>query len=211
VERQLDGTISRQLPVAIFANQVLLVEGTTEEAVLHGIADRSSAAYLETRGVSVVAAGGKGNLLLVHGILTSLGIPTYCMFDGDAGGESRGVAAGKKAELVDGEKKSNIKLNRSILEYFKQPPVDFPIESETEFVTVLSDHLEELLTREWPEWEAACEDLATETGTSFSKNEGAYRAATKNAAGQASPLLSRVISRAEQISAVYTNDPMSGK
>jgi putative ATP-dependent endonuclease of OLD family len=204
VDRQLDGTVSKQLPVAVFANRVLLVEGTTEEAVLNGIADREAIGQLETLGISVVAAGGKGNLLLIHGILSSLGIPTHCMFDSDAGFEARAKASGKSSAKIESDIKSLVKLNRDLLGYFELPPADFPPETEHSAVTILSDHLEELLTREWPEWHISCAEFEEQAGITFSKNQFAYRIATRLSVGAPSPLLKRVLARSKALDAAAT-------
>ncbi|MEQ4567177.1 AAA family ATPase [Paenarthrobacter sp. CAP02] len=57
VNRQLDGTVSARLPLAMFANAVILVEGTTEVAVFEGIADRTHVWSLAAWGAAVVEVG----------------------------------------------------------------------------------------------------------------------------------------------------------
>lgn len=195
VDRQLDGTVSARLSVAIFANRVLLVEGTTEVAVAHGIADRTNIGQLETLGISVVEVGGKTNLPLAHAILTSLGIPTYSMFDGDAGFETRARAAGKDEGKIGEERVGHVAANRNLLKYFGLTEEDFPSEQEAANVTVLEDHLEALMARDWAEWEVACLKLESEAGITLKKNQTAYRTATLEAEGAPSPLLMRVIEK----------------
>ncbi len=57
-----DGIIGNKLSVALFASHALLVEGETEAAVLYGIGDRAGLGFLESRGLSIVPAGGKGGI-----------------------------------------------------------------------------------------------------------------------------------------------------
>jgi predicted ATP-dependent endonuclease of OLD family len=196
VDRQLDGTVSARLPVALFSNRVLIVEGTTEVSVIEGLADRASAGRLATLGIAMVDVGGKSNIPLAHAILTSLGIPTYAMFDGDVGCEARAIANGKEAAKAKAERDGHATTNRSLMTYFGLAPVDFPPETECDAVTILDDRLEELMAREWPEWAGSCMKLQEELATSLKKNSAAYRTATIGAAGVPSPLLLRVIDRA---------------
>jgi putative ATP-dependent endonuclease of the OLD family len=196
VERQLNGIVSDQLSVAIFANRALLVEGTTEVSVILGIADRSSAGRLETLGVAVVGVCGKTNIPLVHAILTSLGIPTHSMFDGDAGFEDRARANGKNPGKIEQERKSHIAANRANLRYFRLAEADFPPETVAPSVTILEDHLEALMDRDWPEWGVSCSRLEDELGIILGKNSVAYRKATLEAGGNACSLLAGVVEKA---------------
>lgn len=199
VDRQLDGTISNSLPIALFANRVLLVEGTTECAIIHGIADRQRVGALEAAGVSVVEVSGKSNLPLAHAILTSLGIPTYCLFDGDAGFEERANAKNRPQEKIDEERRGHVSANRTLLKYFGLGEEDFPQETEASDVTVLRDNLETLLAEQWPEWEIACKELEAEAEVTLAKNQSAYRQATLRSGGTPLALLERVIERARGI------------
>ncbi|PAU83089.1 ATP-dependent endonuclease [Kocuria sp. WN036] len=196
VDSQLDGTVSARLPVAIFANRAFVTEGSTEVAVLHGIADRIQPGILESLGVSIIEAGGKSSIPLTHAILSELSIPTYAMFDGDGGFEERAVSKGKDAEKIEEERKGHISANRNTLSYFGLPQEDFPSTLEHESVTVLEDHLEAHLTDAWPEWAAACDALERESEINLKKNQNAYRVATHRSSGEPSPLLKRCINRA---------------
>ena len=194
VDRQLDGTISNRLPVAIFANTVLLVEGTTEEAVIQGVADRTSVGRLESLGISVVSVGGKSNIVLTHAILVSLGIPTHCLFDGDGGFEARSVAQGKDAAAIAQERANHALSNRKLLKYFGLTGTDFPAELEADDLTIVADTLEELLDT-WPEWKLACAKLEDEAKIDLRKNNASYRQATLEAAGSPCELLVRLIDK----------------
>lgn len=196
IERQLDGTVSARLSDALFAERALLVEGTTEVAVLHGIGDRKATASLESSGLAVVEVGGKDNIPLAHAILDSLGISTRSLFDGDSGFETRATAMGKSASKIADERMGHIASNKRLLEYFELTVVDFPDQRHHKHVSIISDRLEELLGSEWPEWAASCKALEEETGIALTKSRAAYRTATQKADGQPSPFLTEVISRA---------------
>lgn len=196
VDRQLSGTMSARLPVALFANRVLLVEGPTEVSVVSGIADRTEIGLLEKLGVAAVDVGGKTSMPLAHAILDSLGIPTHSMFDADGGFENRARANGKDDEQVDEERKSHAAANQKVMGYFGLEPVDFPAETENSSVTILDDHLESVIERDWPEWAVACAVLENELAINIRKNSAAYRTATLQSEGEPSAILCRVIERA---------------
>lgn len=196
VERQLDSTVAARLSDALFSDRVLLVEGTTEVAVIQGIGDRVAIASLESSGLAVVDVGGKDNLPLAHAILCSLGIATHCLFDGDSGFEVRATAVGKDAKAIAKEREGHVASNTRLLAYFGVPVVDFPAQQHYERVSVLSDRLEELLGSEWPEWTESCLALEKETGVAMYKSRAAYRTATQKAGGTPSQFLTEVIARA---------------
>lgn len=84
VGRQLDGIVTNRLSVALFAAHVLLVEGDTEAAVFYGIGDRDAVGRLESQGLSIVPAGGKGGIPLAHAILSSLRLDGHIRSGADA-------------------------------------------------------------------------------------------------------------------------------
>src|SRR5699024_6974715 len=167
VDRQIDSLTTGTSSSAIVAKRVLLVEGTTESAVLYGIGDKKASGFLEAAGLDIAPIGGKGNVPLAHALLTSLGIPTYCVFDGDRGFELRAKQKGKEAEKIEEERTGHISLNRRLLKYFKLQEVDFPEEQIQDNVAIFEDHLEEFLGKEWPEWVKSCQDLESDAGFSL--------------------------------------------
>lgn len=196
IERQLDGIVTSRLAVALFASRVLLVEGDTEVAVFYGIGDREATGLLESKGLSIVAAGGKGGIPLAHAILTSLGISTYALFDGDGGFEARAKAVGKKQSAIDAERTKFSTENRRLLKYFTEAENDFPAEHVGDHVATLTDHLESYLDANWPEWTASCLAIEASAGVELSKNQYAYRAATIEAAGTVPAMLQVVLNKA---------------
>lgn len=199
VDRQLDGVVTTQLSVALFAHRALLVEGTTESAVFYGVGDREGIGFLEARGLSIVPVGGKQSIPLAHAILTALGIPTYALFDADAGFEARAQANGKKQDKIDEERSSHIAANRSALKYFGRTEEDFPAAVVADNVAIFDDHLEAFLRTEWPEWAMACKAVEVAAGISLSKNQLAYRTATLKAAGVIPSKLTEILRKAKEV------------
>lgn len=195
VDRQLDGIIANQLSVALFAHRALIVEGTTEAAVFYGLGDRDRLGSLEARGVSIVPVGGKSTIPLAHAILTSLGISTYALFDGDGGFESRSRENGKDDIKVEEERKSHVAANRAVLRYFGLKEVDFPTAQVADSVAVFDDHLEGFLAANWQEWQSSCNAVEATAGISLKKNQSAYRTATLEAHGSVPEMLTEILMR----------------
>lgn len=194
IERQLDGIIANQLSVALFSHRAFLVEGTTEAAVFYGIGDKEKIGALEALGISIVPVGGKLSIPLAHAILTEMGIPTYTLFDADAGFELRAKARGKPEAKVAEERRSHVSANRTLLKYFGLAEEDFPAEKVQGDVAILADQLESFLTNNWPSWFLARDQIEASTGVDLEKNQGAYRAATHMAEGAVPEMLTQILS-----------------
>lgn len=92
VRGRLRAAFDRGSTEGIFASLALMVEGPSEELSLP-IYARQADFDLDAHNVAVVAAGGKGNIPLIHRVFEQLGIPIYVVFDGDRhkpAGERRG-------------------------------------------------------------------------------------------------------------------------
>lgn len=196
VVRQLGGIVTDRLSVALFATRALLVEGDTEAAVFYGIGDRDAVGRLESQGLSIVPAGGKGGIPLAHAILTCLGIPTYVLFDGDGGFEARAKDVGKKQTAIDGERTKFSTENRRLLKYLGETEVDFPSDQVGDRVAILSDHLESYLTSNWPEWITSYAAIEAAAGVQLAKNQYAYRTATLEAQGTVPVMLKQILTKA---------------
>ncbi len=196
VGRQLDGIVTDRLSVALFAARALLVEGETEAAVFYGIGDRDAVGRLESQGLSIVPAGGKGGIPLAHAILTCLGIPTYVLFDGDGGFEARATAAGRNQTDINGQRTNFSTENRRLLKYLGETEVDFPSDQVGDRVATLSDHLESYLKANWPEWDASYAAIETAAGIQLPKNQYAYRTATLEAEGTVPGMLKQILTKA---------------
>lgn len=197
VDRQLDGIVTNQLAVALFANRAFLVEGTTESSVFYGIGDKASLGALEAAGVSIVPVGSKTSIPLAHAILTSIGIPVYALFDADGGFEAHAKAKGKMPARIDEERKGHVAANRAALKYFGRAEEDFPSAVVAEDVAIFEDHLEAFLSEKWPEWISACNDVEAAAGIKLKKNQLAYRTATLKAGGEVPDMLKMILAKSE--------------
>lgn len=197
VDRQLDEAPSGQLSVALFANRAFVVEGTTESAIFYGLGDRESNGALEAAGLAIVPAGGKSRIPLSHAILSSLGIPTYALFDGDGGFRDRALQNGKLPDKIESEMASHVAANRTVLKYFGLPEVDFPTAAITANVAVFDDQLEAYLSANWPAWMTSCEEVSAASAISFSKNQYAYRSATLRADEPVPEMLIQILAMAK--------------
>lgn len=197
VDRQLDSIVTNQLAVALFAHRAFLVEGTTDSSVFYGIGDREYLGSLEAAGVSIVPVGGKTSIPLSHAILTLIGIPTYALFDADAGFEERAKAKGKSQDRIDEERNSHAASNRLALKYFGRTEEDFPSAVVADEVAIFEDQLESFLATNWTEWVTACNNVEATAGITLAKNQLAYRTATLKAEGTVPEMLLQVLAKAE--------------
>jgi hypothetical protein len=198
VDRQLDGVVTNQLAVALFANRALIVEGTTECAVFYGIGDKTSPGSLEAVGISIVPVGGKTSVPLAHAILSEIGIPVYALFDADGGFEASAQKKGKAADKIAEERNTHVTANRAALRYFGRPEEDFPSAVVADNVAIFDDHLEAFLSANWPEWFAACADVEQAAGVSLGKNQIAYRTATQKAEGMVPEMLLQILAKVKE-------------
>lgn len=196
VDHQLDGTVTNQLAIALFANRALLVEGTTESSVFYGIGDKTSPGSLEAAGISIVPVGSKTSIPLAHAILKLIGIPVYALFDADAGFEARAKVNGKSPEDIEKERKNHVAANRIILKYFGRAEEDFPSAIVADEVAIFEDCIETFLSASWPEWITACDEVEAVAGINFKKNQLAYRTATLKADGAVPEMLKQILKKA---------------
>lgn len=197
VDRRLDHNVADQLAIALFANRAILVEGTTESSVFHGIGDRSAPGWIEAAGISIVPVGAKMSIPLAHAILTSIGVPVYAVFDADSGFEMRAKAKNKKQEDIDKERSNHAVENRKLTRYFGLPEEDFPVEVVANNAAIFGDHLETYLSENWKEWFDACKEVEAAAGISLAKNQLAYRMATLKAKGVVPEMLTQILAKAE--------------
>lgn len=104
-----------------FAEVVVLVEGEDDRAALLGVA-QAMGVDLDGNGFAVLPCGGKTCLDRPYAVFSLLGIPTFVMWDGDMGD--------KEAKPHD---------NHRLLRLVKQPPVDWPNESGTNYCCFETD------------------------------------------------------------------------
>jgi predicted ATP-dependent endonuclease of OLD family len=167
----------REIPEALFARAVILVEGPTDKGVLEGCGIRLDP--LNKHGIVVVDVGGKSKIPLAHAILTELGVPTMAVFDGDARHAERNTGA--KQEKIEKDTEWHKGENRKLLTYLGGKPADFPSRHMWNGYAVFHDSLETYLEEEWPEWATARKQLIADDHGADGKNEDTYRQAAVEA------------------------------
>lgn len=195
INSQLGKIITGQIAEALFSNAVLIVEGTTEAGIFYGVGDRVRVGYLESLGISVIPAGSKMNVPLLHAILSEFGIPTYCLFDADSGCEERARAVGKSPSNVRNDVGNQVSQNKKILTYFGEGPVDFPPQGIYDSFAVFKDHLETFLKEEWLGWEEKCLLVEQEMAINISKNSEAYRIVALDVATEVPDFIQKVFDK----------------
>lgn len=85
-----------------FSQKAVLVEGVGDRAAIFAVANQLGI-DLESMGISVIPVGGKGNLDKPLAIFKLLEIPTYTVFDSDAGTDSPNVQQNIAIQKLSGE------------------------------------------------------------------------------------------------------------
>ncbi len=203
IQRQLDGVCLGALGEGFFADVVLLVEGSTDRAVLTGAATKESVPLL-LDGIFIGEAGGKTRLLLPYVIFDEIGIPVYLVADNDshlrdelADVESRGDEV--RAKKLSGSVKDSIDWNRRLLRFFNLPELDWPVSRVATNFTFVDGGLEQALEEMWPAWAEAKEALI-EDGLGYSgKDHATYQEAALHAQGEVPELVQSLITGARAL------------
>jgi hypothetical protein len=197
IRRQLDSVCLGGLGEGFFADVVLLVEGTTEQAVLKGAAARDSVPLL-LEGIFVGEAGGKTGLLLPYVILDELGIPAYVVADNDSHLLDKLRWAKDDSDL---ERTRNLKAsiedskswNHKLLRFFGEAEQDWPAGQMTSHLMFVDGGLEIALEEMWPSWAETREELI-ESGAGFSgKDRSTYEEAALQAADEPPEMLTALL------------------
>lgn len=199
VEKQVGGVCLNRLPEGLFANGVVLVEGTTDLAAIEGSASREAIGGLSLSGIVVAEVGGKSNLFLAHAVLEELGIPSYVIFDGDKESRARMTVAGKSQKKINDTEENNKKLNRSLLKYLGATEEDWPTSGTYDKYAVFEDMLETWLKAEWPEWEAEKDNIEAAGLGNVGKNELLYRYAAAEASTNPPQLMDDILTNIRQV------------
>ncbi|MBO2457277.1 ATP-dependent endonuclease [Actinomadura violacea] len=183
------------MPEAMFARAVILVEGVTDKGVLEGCGTREDP--LNTNGIMVVKVEGKQNLRLPYAILTTLGIPTYAVFDGDRHNAER------KAEDTDEKLAARIgketRKNRDLLSLFGAAEEDWPETTVANGYAVFRDTLEDFLKSEWTDWETTKKQLIADGHGTEGKSEHTYYQATLQTETLPPARLKEIIARVQHM------------
>lgn len=127
-------------------------------------------------GIAVVFGMGKTQLAIPWAILTELGIPTFVVFDGDAGRSDRVRAKGESDEKIAQAQAEVARENRTLLEVLGAPAEDHPATTLGESFAVFHDTLE-VEADAWEGYAAALDRCRSELGDWRGKSEDVYRLA----------------------------------
>ncbi|GAA2693311.1 ATP-dependent endonuclease [Actinosynnema pretiosum subsp. pretiosum] len=186
VRNRLPAIAETTLAEALFSSGAVLVEGSSDKAVIAGLAEKSAKTSLLNCGVTVVDVNGKSNLFIGHAILAELGVPCYVLFDGDSGLEDRKRCNAKpdekdleawtrkfEADLARDLAK-NTKDNRNLLQYLGTTPSDYPETHAHASYAAFADTIEPLLDAEWPGWREKLSEVMKDNLIASKKNALAY-------------------------------------
>jgi predicted ATP-dependent endonuclease of OLD family len=191
-------SLRRQVAEAVFAKAVLLVEGDSDAGLLHGVADRDGG--LDALGVAVVQGHGKRQVLIPWAILSELGVPTYVVFDGDAGLKDRMLGKGRTAADAEAAQAWVGQENQQVLRTLGLDPEAQPGTAIAGRYAVFADTIEtEAAT--WEGFDAAVKTARDEHGDFRVKSDDAYRHAAATVAAQPPPAFAELLNRVKDLAA----------
>lgn len=172
-------TLSERFREAFFAKAVLVVEGPSDEAIFEACADLLGKDGLSGAGVAIVNVG-KGSQPIALAILRSLGIPAYCVFDGDAGAVDGTIC--KQCNRGKTHRTSAKSSNRKVLRCLGATEVDFPDAVLTDTWACFHEQVEDAI----PGFREAAAGIANEMGWR-GKSPEAYAEAVRRLGGESLP------------------------
>lgn len=182
--------LSRALGEVLFADAVLLVEGTSDAALMRGLADRTES--LDSIGVACAAIGGKTSLPIAIAVLHSLGIPVFVVFDADNSQRNHLDASG---EASADQRESAIqakRFNRILLSMLDADADDWPNDFVGQNQACFGDCLESFLKAQWREFMEFVDAERERTGVRTPKPPHIYELAAREATN-APPHLLQII------------------
>ncbi len=202
VKNSIGKTICNDLASALFSNVVILVEGSSDKAILEEVANRyfDSATEFCKYGIQIIMAGGKSNIPKLHAILNNFGIVTLAMFDNDQ--SKKFDASPVMIEMDKSSKEISKKISDSKAMATENEHVSryFGIEGECgdsewpqsnlysgNSIFIVEDNLEKFMEHEWSGWEEALCQSRNELGIDNKKNEMTYRLAVQKLSLEACP------------------------
>jgi putative ATP-dependent endonuclease of the OLD family len=202
VERQLDSVCTDALAEALFADKVLLVEGTTDRGFYNGTAERSRSLLLD--GVCVADCGGKSCVLLPYTILDELGIHALVVVDNDRHlldelDKAKESGDDKRVEVLNSAITDTKTWNRKLLQYFGLQETDWPAGDVGPNLTFSDPTIETVIINTWPEWVSAHDELIKQ-GIGFGKKHGwTYHATSIKADGDVPDFFNSVLQKARTL------------
>ena len=177
IENRIGQVLTNDLSSVVFSNVAILVEGSTEKALIEECADRLSdeQSQLGCEGIEVVVCNGKNNIVQNAAILQTLGIPCVVVFDNDS----------NKTPKDKGYKDCALENSR-IVNYFNLAQLcgdsnwPDPGYYEDNHVLITDKTLEPYLEAQWEGWTAKLNKAAACTGR-YKKDAYTYRLAVQSA------------------------------
>ncbi|WP_437770363.1 ATP-dependent nuclease [Arthrobacter sp. KNU40] len=179
VRSRLDNACLNELRDAMFASAVLVVEGSTDRAIIEGAAEADSP--LSSLGVEVAVATSKGQILLPAAILRRLGVPHFILFDADKDSGQRVRANGRPEAVAAAQEQKDSKDNRTMLRFLGESETDWPSGFCGTTAWAMEDMLETFVTTKWPQFEIERRALVDAGRGADGKNAATYRIAAKSA------------------------------
>jgi putative ATP-dependent endonuclease of the OLD family len=176
----LTRTLSAQFCEGFFAKAVLLVEGPSDAAIFEAAADLLGMESLLFNGIVITSVGGKAAQPIALAIFGALAIPTYCVFDGDAGATDSDAC--ETCGRVKTPRTAAARTNKKVLAALGATPVEFPETTVGEKWACFHTKIEEMISG-LPQLLKA---VADEMGWS-GKSPEVYKEAVRRAGTEALP------------------------
>ena len=172
---QVRNTLAVTLQEAVFARAVLLCEGKTDAALMEALAERDRG--FERDGIAVAVCWGKTILPIALAILKQLDIPTFVLFDADAGLDAR---LARKTSVTEDSRKAQIadvgRKNARLMVLCGEAEDEWPERAVRASCANFGDNLEADIKELWPELHTDRITVARDLGMK-PKSEEAYRQA----------------------------------
>lgn len=185
-EDQVRKILEMRLPTTFsegfFSDAVVLVEGDTDKIIIETLAEKLDCS-LDTEGISIVVTSGKDGIHIPKFLLASFNVPTYIVFDGDAGGALRNNPIDKQKRINDHRlHKKSTELFLTHLPTSRALSGNLPYHFEdptlvAEHYAIWNDDIESVLES----WESFMDALNLNNGSLRSKDALVYRTAVLEA------------------------------
>jgi putative ATP-dependent endonuclease of the OLD family len=185
-------TLRRKLAEAVFSRAAVIVEGHSDAGFLQGLADRTGG--FDADGIAVVFGMGKSQILVPWAILNELGIPTFLVFDGDAGRADRMRADGRDEAAIAAATEQAALENWEILDVLGAELLDYPPTSATRTHAVFHDTLETESAR-WPGYADELRRRQIQLGDWRGKSEDGYRLAAAGVLAEPPDIFVSIVER----------------
>ncbi|MBI0064196.1 ATP-dependent nuclease [Bifidobacterium polysaccharolyticum] len=177
IENRIGEVLTNSLSSVVFSNVAILVEGSTEKAVIEECADRllNKQSQLGCEGIEVVVCNGKSNINQNAAILETLGIPCVVVFDNDSN-----KTPGDKGYEQCAKENSRIVTYFGLTERCGDRNWPDPGYYEDSHVLVVDKTLEPYLDTQWEGWTEELNKAVARTGKD-KKDAYTYRLAVQSA------------------------------